>query len=318
MSKIDTHHHFVPQFYAEAVENAGGDPSGWPTPKWSAEASLASMNRNGTQKAILSLTAPGAVIAPNDNGRRTLARQANEFTAQLRDEQPERFGFFAALPCLLDTEGTLEEIRYSLDVLKAEGVTLFTRYGTGNHYLGHPDFRPIWEELNRRKAVVFIHPTHPADTNRVNPQLPQPAIDYPHETTRTAVDLLTTGTKAAFPDCKVILSHAGGTLPYLISRLTTVTKFPEAEYKPYSRGPEEMVEDFKSFYFDLALSSSPAVLTLLMSLVPHDHIVYGSDFPYANNNKIAGFKEALDEYPLDQVLRDRIYYANAQKLLARH
>ncbi|KAL3255841.1 hypothetical protein ABHI18_008022, partial [Aspergillus niger] len=122
----------------------------------------------------------------------------------------------------------------------------------------------------------------------------------------------------AFPDCKIILSHAGGTLPYLISRLTTVTKDPEMEYKPYERGPNEMVEDFKSFYFDLALSSSPAVLTLLLSLVPHDHIVYGSDFPYANNNKIAGFKEALDEYPLDQELRDRIYYANAQKLLSRH
>ncbi|RAL05415.1 amidohydrolase family protein [Aspergillus ibericus CBS 121593] len=317
MSKIDTHHHFVPTFYAQAVDNAGGDPSGWPTPQWSPEASLASMERNGTQRAILSLTAPGAVIAPDTISRRNLARQANEYVAGLRDAKPDRFGFFAALPCLLDTEGTLEEIRYSLDVLKAEGVTLFTRYGSGNHYLGHPDFRPIWEELNHRKAVVFIHPTHPADTNRVNPSLPQPAIDYPHETTRTAVDLLTTGTKREFPDCKVILSHAGGTLPYLIARLTTVTKSPEATYNPYKTSPVDMIEDFKSFYFDLALSSSPAVLNLLLSLVPHDHIFYGSDFPYAPNEKIAGFKETLDEHPLDQELRDQIYFKNAQVLLSR-
>ncbi|PWY68599.1 2-amino-3-carboxymuconate-6-semialdehyde decarboxylase [Aspergillus heteromorphus CBS 117.55] len=278
MSKIDTHHHFVPQFYAQAVEDAGGDPSGWPTPRWTPEASLTSMDKNGTKKAILSLTAPGAVIAPDASKQRALARQANEYAASLRDTNPERFGFFAALPCLLDTAGTLAEIQHSLDVLHAEGVTLFTRYGPGNQYLGHPAFKPIWEELNARKAVVFIHPTHPADTNRVNPQLPQPAIDYPHETTRTAVDLLTTGTKRAYPDCKVILSHAGGTLPYLISRLTTTTKSPEATYKPYTTSPEEMVEDFKSFYFDLALSSSPAVLALLLSLVPYEHILYGREW----------------------------------------
>ncbi|PYI07080.1 2-amino-3-carboxymuconate-6-semialdehyde decarboxylase [Aspergillus sclerotiicarbonarius CBS 121057] len=296
MSKIDTHHHFS-LLHADtnlldgiAVDNAGGDPSGWPTPQWSPEASLASMDKNGTQKAVLSLTAPGAVIAPDTISRRNLARQANEYVAGLRDANPDRFGFFAALPCLLDTEGALEEIRYSLDVLKAEGVTLLL-------------------------AVVFIHPTHPADTNRVNPSLPQPAIDYPHETTRTAVDLLTTGTKRDFPDCKVILSHAGGTLPYLISRLTTVTKFPEATYNPYKSSPVDMVEDFKSFYFDLALSSSSAVLNLLLSLVPHDHIVYGSDFPYAHNDKIAGFRETLDEHPLDQELRDQIYSKNAQAIL---
>lgn len=233
------------------------------------------MDTHGATKAILSLTAPGAVIAGTDQERRVLARRANEYAANLRNEDPNRWGFFAALPSLLDTEGALTEIRYSFDVLKADGVTLFTRYGTGNQYLGHADFRPIWEELNKRKAVVFIHPTHPADTTPVNPFLPQPAIDYPHETTRTAVDLISTNTKRSYPNCKVILSHAGGTLPFLISRVSTVPREEATTARVFGKTSEDIMEDFRSFYFDLALSSSPAVMRLLLELIPHDHIVYG-------------------------------------------
>ncbi|KAJ5118416.1 amidohydrolase family protein [Penicillium atrosanguineum] len=282
MSLIDTHHHFVPDFYAQdteealtAVEEAGGDPSGWPTPPWSPEGSIASMERNGTTKAILSLTAPGAVIAPTDEKRRALARKANEYAASKRDEDPKRWGFFAALPSLLDTEGTLAEIRYALDVLKAEGVTFFTRYGPENKYLGHAEFKPIWEELNSRRAVIFIHPTHPADTTRVNPFLPQPVIDYPHETTRTAVDLIITNTMRSYPYCKVILSHAGGTLPFLITRITTVSREAAATARVNGKTSEEILEDFRSFYFDLALSSSKAVLNLVLDIIPHDHLLYG-------------------------------------------
>jgi predicted TIM-barrel fold metal-dependent hydrolase len=258
-----------------AVEEAGGDPSGWPTPFWSFEGSVASMERNGSTKAILSLTAPGAVIAPTTDKRRELARKANEFAAAKRDEDSNRWGFFAALPCLLDTEGALTEIKYALDVLKADGVTLFTRYGPGNQYLGDPAFKTTWEELNSRKAVVFVHPTHPADTTRVNPLLPQPAIDYPHETTRTAVDMIITNTKRSYPSCKVILSHAGGTLPFLITRVSTVSKEAATTARIYGKTSEEIMEDFRSFYFDLALSSSEAVLKLVLDAIPHDHLLYG-------------------------------------------
>ncbi|CAL5870422.1 uncharacterized protein PFLUO_LOCUS4658 [Penicillium psychrofluorescens] len=317
MSLIDTHHHFVPDFYAQAVEEAGGDPSGWPTPSWSFEGSIASMERNGSTKAILSLTAPGAVIAPTDEKRRALARKANEYAASKRDEDPNKWGFFAALPCLLDTEGALAEIRYALDVLKAEGVTLFTRYGPGNQYLGHPEFKPIWEELNSRKAIVFIHPTHPADTTRVNPLLPQPAIDYPHETTRTAVDMIITNTKRTYPSCKVILSHAGGTLPFLITRMSTVSREAAATARVYGKSSEEIMEDFRSFYFDLALSSSAAVLRLVLDVIPHHHLLYGSDYPYASPDKTLGFKQILDDFPLDQDLRDKIYFKNAETLFTK-
>ncbi|KAL1862074.1 hypothetical protein Plec18167_001145 [Paecilomyces lecythidis] len=313
--KIDTHHHYVPDFYKRAVEKAGGDPSGFPTPQWTPNSDQEAMKTNGIRTSILSITSPGPIIAGSDEGARALAREANEYAASLRDQKPAEYGFFAAMPNLLDTEGSLAEIKYAFDVLKADGVTLFTRYGKANQYLGHPEYAPIWEELNVRHAVVFIHPTHPIDRHRVNHLFAQSTVDYPHETSRTAVDLISTGTKRRYSNCKVILSHAGGTLPWLISRVT-----PSHRGVPVPEGTksfEEWMEDFRSFYFDLAMSSSHLILSALLSAVPHDHILYGSDSPYAPADKIARFKVDIDSYPLEKDLRDKIYFKNALAILPR-
>ena len=158
-------------------------------------------------------------------------------------------------------------------------MTLFTRYGSGNNYLGHKSFDPIWAELSARSAVVFIHPTHPVDATRVNERLLQPTVDYPHETTRTAVDLLLSRNRSRFPNCKIILSHAGGTLPWIIPRVTTKLRGLTAEQTPYGVTYDEMMNDFRSFYFDLALSSSHTALDLLFKVVPSDHILYGKKVP---------------------------------------
>ncbi|THW73148.1 amidohydrolase family protein [Aureobasidium pullulans] len=294
--KIDTHHHFVPDFYAQAVESAGGDPSGWPTPKWSPAASESIMEQLGVKTTILSLTAPGACILEGQKSF-DLARRCNEYCSELRDKSPRKWGFFAALPSLLNTEAALAEIAYALDVLHADGVTLFTRYGTGNTYLGHADIEPIWKELDRRQAVVFVHPTHPVDTTKVNESMPQPLIDYPHETTRTATDMIIAGTRRKYPDCKVILSHAGGALPYLIGRISNG-----------SQHGQKAMADFKSFYYDLALSSSPSVLQLLLTM---------SDFPYAPPPSIKAFAEKLENFEMDSKVRSKIHYGNALALLPR-
>lgn len=253
-----------------------GDPSGWPTPRWTRLSSELVMKRLGIQTAILSVTAPGACIIEGQASF-DLARSLNEYAAEIRNKHPDKFGFFASLPSLLDTEAALSEIRYSLDTLHADGVILFTRYGSSNTYLGHPSLEPIWAELNRRKCVVFIHPTHPVDTNKVNPRMPQPMIDYPHETTRTAMDMIMNGTREKFPDCKVILSHAGGTLPYVISRIATPLKAAPSLLANELTGVtyEKIMKAFRSFHYDLALSASPAVMNMLLELVPHDHILYG-------------------------------------------
>ena len=270
------------------------------------------MQKADISTAILSLTAPGVEVISGE-AQIKLAREVNLYAAKLRDSSPRMFGFFAALPSLLNTQAALDEISYALDVLHADGVTLFTRYGKENHYLGHKEFRPIWEALNKRKAVVFIHPTHPVDTNLVHPALPQPVLDYPHETTRTTFDLILTGTKRAFPGCKIILSHAGGTMPFLLPRAAQlVSRLPDTFGKTMTA--EEMVEDAKSFYVDLALSTAPETLDTLLKHFPVERILYGSDTPYAPDGAVMAFKEYFDAYPLSQELRQKISFENALEL----
>lgn len=259
---------------------------------------------------ILSLTAPGACILKDPKASADLARKTNELAAQIRDEKPQEYGFFAALPNILDTELALKEIEYAYDVLKADGVTLFTRYGSGNTYLGHPDLKPIWAELNRRSAVVLVHPTHPVDTAQVS-GLPQPVIRYPFETTQTALDMIYNKTVKNNPNCKIILSHAGGTLPYLIGRPTSIFCKTEEEVA-------EFEEQAKNFYYDVAVAGTENVLKVLETFAKPDHILYGSDTPYAHDGIINFHTSRFDKYEFaDPKLRDAINRGNALKLWPR-
>jgi predicted TIM-barrel fold metal-dependent hydrolase len=262
---------------------------------------------------ILSMTAPGACIEKETTAAAKLARQSNEMAASIRDQNPSSYGFFASLPDLLDTKETLEELNYALDKLKADGVILFTRYGKDNHYLGHPEFRPIWTELNRRNAVVFIHPTHGVDTNLVNIHLPQPMFDYPHETGRTAIDMILSGTMPLVTKCKIILSHAGGTLPYLVDRVAGMIP-----HTPFSvqKTTGELLEEARQFYYDTALSASPNFLEFLMKFAKKDHILFGSDFPNAPRDGISYFTESFDRH-LAPDLSHTIGHDNALALFPR-
>lgn len=294
------------------------------------------MTQLGVKTAIFSVTAPGACILDGQPSY-DLARRMNEYSASLRDAQPCKFGFFANLPNLLDTEATLNEIAYALDTLKADGVVLFTRYGDNNTYLGHPDLDPIWAELDRRRAVVFVHPTHPVDLNKVNPRLLQPLIDYPLETTRTAMDMITSGTRAKYSNCTIILSHAGGALPYLISRvIDPLKRTPDATAQAnLGTTASQGWKDFQSFHYDLALSASPQVLNMALEIIPHDHLLYGvslshrsrgahmltyplqSDFPYASAAAYPQFLEQLENFNMTAELRAKINYENGKALFPR-
>ncbi|KAI1324743.1 amidohydrolase 2 [Xylariaceae sp. FL0255] len=319
INKIDTHHHFVPPFYAEAISRNGGDPSAWSTPGWSSTASKLLMKRMGIKTAILSVSAPSSMIISDPEAQQEITRKMNEYAAALRDEDPYSFGFFASLPDIRNSSAAVEEIRYALDDLGADGVTLFTRYGPNYTYLGHAELDPVWAELNRREAVVFVHPTNPVDSNLVNPFLLQPVIDYPHETTRAAMDMITSRTLLKYPDVKVILSHAGGALPYLISRIATpLRKTPDiaARWKA-GADHQDVMRSFKRFYYDIALSSSPQVLAALLAMVPHDHILYGSDFPYAPAPAYPAFLEDYESADISSGVRDKINFQNAEALIPR-
>lgn len=295
--KIDVHHHVYPPVYTEALQRAGGDPSGWFVPKWTLEADHDLCERVGIATSILSCTAPGPDIETDAKAAQKLARACNEFNAGIRDTHPQQYGFFASIPNLLNTEAAIEEMKYALDTLHADGINLMTRYGDGNYYLGHPSFTPIWDFLNSRKAVVFIHPTHPVDTNLVNKHLPQPAYDYPHETGRTAIDMITTNMlRDHASECKIILSHAGGDLPYLIDRVAGLLQFAPDSFSP-NKSRDDMVNEARMFYFDTALSSSPMHLKALVALLGDDgkdKVLFGSDFPNASSDTVEYFTKQLE------------------------
>ncbi|KDN68280.1 putative amidohydrolase [Colletotrichum sublineola] len=291
MSKIDVHHHVYSPAFTEALNEEGGDPSGWYVPQWTIESDRELCKSIGVKTAILSHTAPGPGIKSDLCDASGLARKLNEFSATVRDSDPEHYGFFASVPSLTDTSLCLAEIRYALDELKADGIMLMTRYGSDNHYLGHADFIPIWQELNARKAVVLVHPTHPVDVNLVNKCLPQPMMDYPHETARTAMDLILSDTfRSHARNCRIILSHGGGTLAMVVSRVAGL-----ALLTPFiNKSAEKIREEIGWFYYDTAMCSSPEQLAALQVIAKPGHILFGSDFPNCPPEAIKRFTEQLD------------------------
>ena len=296
------------------MNESGGDPSGWKLPAWSVAASKDLMHTHGIRTSILSVTAPGCSILSGAPAAE-LARKINEEAVEIRKSDPYSFGFFAALPPVEDdADAAIAEIAHALDELHAEGVTLYTRYGPGLRYLGHEALRPVWAALDARKAVVFVHPTHLADTRLVNSALPHPIIDYPHETTRAAVDMITAGVMKDFPNVKIILSHAGGSLPYLATRAAHLM----ADAGLTKMSATEFLEHAKKFYFDTALSGNDLSLPLLLNFAKPGHILFGSDFPYAptptiNTHTIAGKKVLAERKNQGADL-----LANASKLFPTH
>jgi 6-methylsalicylate decarboxylase len=239
------------------------------------------MKHLGVQSAILSVAAPGPCILSDPTEQAALARRLNEYAAGVVGANHAAFGFFASLPDpRVNTSAALAELAHALDVLGADGVVLPTRYGDA--YLGHADLEPVWRALSDREATVFVHPTHPPAAAAGQPAYAHPAADYAHETTRAALDMITARTLRKFPGVKVILSHAGGTLPFVIGRVAEPLRKTPGMVASWMAGTthNEAMQAFRSFYYDVALSTTPRTLRLLMDAVPMDHILFGvSDAP---------------------------------------
>ena len=283
--RIDVHQHVVPPVWAKALPDHGGDPSGWATPTWSPQHALDFMDSLQIQTGVLSLTAPG-VAGWQGKGAADMARQVNEYTANLVSQHPTRFGNFVTLP-LPDVDAAIRELEYAFSELHADGVVLLTNYN--GIYLGDARFRPLWQALDNLGAVVFIHPTKPPMD--VIPGLPGPVADYPMDTTRTALHMVNNGVMRTFKKMKVILSHAGGFLPYAALRFAEL--LPALDPQTTREG---MIEDLKAFYFDTALSGGDATLKALLAFAKPGHVLYGSDFPYAPTSVAVSFTNSLDAY----------------------
>jgi 6-methylsalicylate decarboxylase len=300
--RIDVHHHYLPPVHATAMAK---HRVGAPPPPWSPRLSLADMENAGATTAVLSLMQPGVWFGDVEEAR-TLSRQCNDYGAQLRRDYPGKFGLFAAIP-LPDTEGSLREIEYALDVLKADGIGLFTSYG--DKYLGDAAFVPVFEELNRRQAVVYTHPTTPVCCGNLIKGLSPGSIEFATDTTRTIASLLfgTGGTAFRCPDIRFIWSHSGGTLPFLIGRLVR-----EQQVKKNPSMPDGPVPIVRKYFYEIAQGNLPGQFAALLDLVPASQLMFGSDFPFREG---AEASEGFAAYTFSDTDRTAINSGTAIKLM---
>jgi 6-methylsalicylate decarboxylase len=271
--RVDIHYHpIAPDWIAHPRVQAAIAPQVMPIARrWTPQVALEEMDRNGIELAVSSVANPGVWFGDVSDARR-LARHCNDFSAALKHDYPGRFAFFAALP-LPDIAGSVDEIGRSFDRLGADGVGLFTSYG--DTWLADERFAPIFEELNRRGAVVYVHPAAPDCCKKLVPGLPAALIEYPVDTTRAMLHWLRSGSRQRYPALKLIFSHAGGYTMGGLGRLQLL-----AQTHPEFGLPKDIAAEVAKFWFEISSSADPVTLQALRAYVPVSQILLGTDSPF--------------------------------------
>ena len=309
---IDIHQHILPDVFTTLLNSVGiTGGAGEEFAAWDEQTTLGVMDEHGIQTSVVSYVLSGIDIQDFEFFRK-LCRGCNEYTAELVGKYPGRFGGFALIP-LPDVDGTLGEIAYALDELKLDGVGMHS--SMGGIYPGDERFDPVFEELNRRKAVVHLHPTDIPESRRRGLDWPPYIVEFMFETTRAVANLVYTGAMEKYPDVSIILSHAGGAVPFLAWRLWTgeftIPGLAEA-------APSGVYESLKRFHYDTAMASNPGTFSSLTDLVGPDRIVFGTDYPYMPDFAIGEFSRQIQEYPgFDAEAKEAIGCGNARKFFPR-
>lgn len=318
---IDVHHHIVPKEYASSLAKKGISKGlGVQLPHWDVKKTLEIMDKNGIFASVISISAPGVYFKDKDPDMqlaKDLSRQMNEISAKLISDYPKRFGAFATLP-LPDVDAAIKELNYAYNDLKLDGVALLSNYD--GHYLGDPKFDALFSELDKKKAVVFIHPASPPGVENSHLGLPEAMIDVCFDTTRTAFSLVMNGVIKKYPNIRIILSHAGGTVPFMAAHIGSMnvaaedqTKKMISELQP--KGPEFFL---KKFYFDTALSASPHALSALSAFADHSKIVFGTDYIFATPAAVPMTVKGIEDYHgFTEKDKRAVEFENAQLLFPR-
>ena len=306
---IDIHHHYAsPNYLASlAARNVANnlDRFRGDTP----EKHIAIMDEAGVATAML-VQYSGFWFGDVSQARRD-AREVNEWAAEkMVGAYPDRFGLFASLP-LPDADGSLREIEYAFDTLKADGVSLITSYD--DKWLGDASFDPVFEELNRRKAVVFTHPLEPSCCRNPLEGVGPTTLEYPTDTTRAIMNLLLTDAATRYPDVQFIFSHAGGTLVSIAQRILGDQATADGLAQPVEA--DSRLHHVRRFYYDTAGSANPIQLQALKLLVPASQMVLGTDFPFAT---LAGTIAGVQTSGLSGEEQRGVYRDNVLRILPEH
>ena len=303
-NRIDVHHHFAPPAWVAEVK---GRPLLQPAnTTWTPARSIEDMERGGVAAAVVSITNPGLWFGDRGATIR-LARACNEYGARLVQDHPTRFGMFASMP-LPDVDATLKEIEYAYDVLKADGIGLLTSYG--DVWLGNPAFRPVMEELNRRNAVVHVHPTAANCCRNLVYGAAPGSIEYGTDTTRALIGVTFSGDAVRFPDIRFIWSHAGGSVPFLAGRIEG------GAGNAKDRMPNGFIAEAKKFYYDTAGAANRGAMASLLQLVTTQRILFGTDFPPGDTSQEVA-RQLAELGMFDQNALRAINRENAVALLPR-
>ncbi|NVM28519.1 MAG: amidohydrolase [Candidatus Helarchaeota archaeon] len=299
--RIDVHHHILPEEYISALTSINIKESARVAfPEWSVENSIAFMDRRDISAAIVSVSAPGVFFDDAEFARK-LARRCNEFSARLIRDHPRRFGAFAVLP-LPDVQASLLELEHALDTLNLDGVGLLSNYN--GQYLGDPAFTDLYAELNRRKAVVFVHPNTLPDAMLPKTKVSPAIMEFVFDTTRAVANLIYSRTLRRYRDIRFIFPHAGGTVPYLTWRI--------------SMGEQGIIKQLKQLYYDIALSATPYALRSLQELADPSHLLFGSDYPFFPESLLTIMLESVENFDgFDEQTRIDVERKNALALFPR-
>jgi predicted TIM-barrel fold metal-dependent hydrolase len=308
---IDTHHHMLPDFFFEATNEKGNPVGGLKPHAWSIENSLAFMDEMQIDIAVTSISTPGIELQDRSASKK-LARQCNDFAASMISKQPNRFGALASVP-MPNVDDAIEEVSYALDVLKLDGVVLFTN--AQGIYLGDPRMKPFFKELQRRRTTVFVHPNASPDPVAHQLGLTDNLIDFPGDTTRAIAQLHYGGTFAETPDVKYVFSHAGGTAPYLAGRFAIVD---EMQIMGDSSVTGTAADSLRRLYWDTALAWTDPVINHVRHIAGIDKVVFGTDFPYVRNDIALKGKLRLKSNPdLSAEEKTKVFGDNALALFPR-
>jgi predicted TIM-barrel fold metal-dependent hydrolase len=308
---IDTHHHMLPDFFWRETNDSHAPVGGLAPLQWSKAAMISFMDDAGIDVAVMSVSTPGVHLGDSEKAR-SLARRCNEFAAELVHAKPDRVASFACIP-LPDIDASLQELSYAIDVLGLDGVVVFTN--SRGVYLGDASLEPVFEELERRKSVVFVHPNQSPDAAAHSLGLPDNLIDFPTDTNRAVAQLHYTNRFARTPNVKYVISHAGGSIPYLAARFAIIDEMG------FIKGAEQRgtaADMIRRIYWDTALSATDPVFRLLRDVAGIDQVLFGTDFPYLRRDLAVNARQRiLESSELSHSESQAVLAGNAVRLFPR-